>query len=284
MYWVTPRSVLASNISAASVFRYIEQEHPTLLIDEADSFVKENEELRGILNSGHTRPAARVIRCEGEGKNIRTRAFSTWAPKVIATIRALADTLMDRSIILTMRRKGKGEKVERLRLRDSAEFSPLRQRALRWATDNSNALEDTDPDVPTELDNRPADNWRPLLAIADLAGGDWPKRAREAARVLSGAPDDDDKGVMLLRDIQKVFDNTKMEWLGAEALVEKLVALEETPWAEWRRGEKAITSRGVSMMLKAFGIKSEKDRGPHKYYRKHFEQAWTSYLPPRREN
>src|SRR5262249_25447818 len=53
---LTPRSVLASNISPSAVFRYIDASHPTLLVDEGDAlFNGGNEELRGILNSGHTK-------------------------------------------------------------------------------------------------------------------------------------------------------------------------------------------------------------------------------------
>src|SRR5262249_6306993 len=93
LYYLTPRSELASNISASALFRYIEVVRPTLLIDEADSFVGDNEELRGILNSGHTKAAAHVIRnVESNGEH-RPQRFSTWAPKAIATIRELADTL-----------------------------------------------------------------------------------------------------------------------------------------------------------------------------------------------
>ena len=81
---------------------------PTLLIDEADSFLKDNEEMRGILNSGHTKTAAYVIRNVEVGGEHKPTRFSTWAPKAIATIRALADTLEDRSIVVTLQRKSPG--------------------------------------------------------------------------------------------------------------------------------------------------------------------------------
>jgi hypothetical protein len=148
LLYLTPRSELASNISSSALFRYIEDVRPTLLIDEADSFVKENEELRGILNSGHTKAAAYVIRnIESNGEH-KPKRFSTWAPKAIATIRALADTLEDRAIVVQLQRKPKAAKVERLRRRDNDEFSALRQRAARWAADNAAKLEDPDPAIP----------------------------------------------------------------------------------------------------------------------------------------
>ena len=101
LQYMTPRSELASNISASALFRYIEEVQPTLMIDEADSFVKDNEELRGILNSGHTKAAAHVIRNVEVNGEHKPRRFSTWAPKAIATIRVLADTLEDRSVVVT---------------------------------------------------------------------------------------------------------------------------------------------------------------------------------------
>src|SRR5580692_4273961 len=129
LFYLTPRSELASNISASALFRYVEVVRPTLLIDEADSFVKDNEEMRGILDSGHTKAAAYVIRnIEVNGEH-KPRRFSTWAPKAIATIRSLADTLEDRSVVLTLQRKPKTAKIERLRKRDNDEFAMLRRKA-----------------------------------------------------------------------------------------------------------------------------------------------------------
>jgi len=186
LQFLTPRSELASNISAAAVFRYVEDERPTLLIDEADTFIKDNEEMRGVLNSGHTKTAAYVIRTVEVCGDHKAKRFSSWAPKAIATIRSLADTLEDRSILVTMQRKKKSETVERLRRSDNDDFAILRRQALRWCEDNLKILTAADPAVPATLNDRAADNWRPLLAVADLAGGEWPKRARDAALVLSG--------------------------------------------------------------------------------------------------
>src|SRR5215510_14164473 len=180
LFFLTPKSELAANITASSLFRYIEAVRPTLLIDEADTFAKDNEELRGILNSGHTRLAANIIRnVEVHGEH-KPRRFSTWAPKAIATIRGLADTLEDRSVIVTLQRKPRDAKVERLRRRDTEGLKTIRSRAARWAADNFDKLVDPDPKVPEALNDRAADNWRPLLAIAELVGGDWPARGREA--------------------------------------------------------------------------------------------------------
>ena len=107
------RPLVASNITTQSLFRVVEAFSPTLLIDEADSFMRENEDLRGIINSGHTRQSAFAIRCVGD--NHEPTRFSTWGAKAISGIGSLPDTIMDRAIIFNLRRKLPGEEVERLR-------------------------------------------------------------------------------------------------------------------------------------------------------------------------
>ena len=139
------RPVPASNISPASLFRVIEKWHPTMLIDEADTFLRQNEELRGIINSGHTRGMAYVIRTVGEDHE--PRKFSTWAPKAIALIGKLPDTLHDRSVLIRMRRKTPDDVVERLKAPDHEE---VRRKCKRWVEDHTNELREADPDIPPD--------------------------------------------------------------------------------------------------------------------------------------
>jgi putative DNA primase/helicase len=107
------KPLAAANISAAALFRAVEKWRPTLLIDEADTFAVENDELRGLLNSGHSRATARAVRTVGDDHE--PRSFSTWAPKAIACIGKLRDTITDRSIEIRMKRKQRSEAVARLR-------------------------------------------------------------------------------------------------------------------------------------------------------------------------
>jgi Protein of unknown function (DUF3631) len=282
LLYLTPRSELASNISASAIFRYIEDVRPTLLIDEADSFLKDNEEMRGILNSGHTKAAAHVIRNVEVNGEHKPRRFSTWAPKAIATIRVLADTLEDRAIVLLLQRKPKTAKVARLRRRDSDEFAILRRQTARWAADNFSALTDPEPAIPDALNDRAADNWRPLLAIADIAGGEWPKRARDAACLLSGEGHDaTSANVELLADIRLAFGDA--DEIRSIDLVAKLIADPERPWTDWKNG-KPLTQKQLGNLLGAFGIASEtvhiKGLPDAKgYKRARFEGAWEAYLP-----
>jgi putative DNA primase/helicase len=281
LYFLTPKSELAANITASSLFRYIEAIRPTLLIDEAETFVKDNEELRGILNSGHTRVAANIIRNVEVNGEHTPRRFSTWAAKAIATIKKLADTLEDRAVTVTLQRKARGAKVERLRRRDNEQFSTLRRKAARWAADNFDKLTDPNPEVPGVLNDRAADNWRPLLAIAELTKGTWPKDARQAATTLSGEEDDGAIGVELLRDIKEAF-GTDAEIRSAD-LVAALTADPERPWADWRHG-RPLTQKQLATLLKPFCIISTNVTPPGRaqgkgYRRDDFEGAWEVYCP-----
>jgi putative DNA primase/helicase len=283
LMYLTPRSELASNISPSALFRYIEHVQPTLLIDEADSFVGASEEMRGILNSGHTRVAANVIRnVEINGEHL-PRRFSVWAPKAIATIQKLADTLEDRSIVAQLQRKPRAVRLARLRKRDCTDFATLRSKASRWAADNFGALAaDPDPEMPEELNDRAADNWRPLVAIADLAGGDWPRRAREAACVLSGAGHESKSiNVECLADIKLALAETEV--MRSVDLVEALNADPERPWSTWNKG-KPISQKQLSGLLRPFGIISgtvhiDGLKDAKGYHRANFEEAWAAYLP-----
>jgi putative DNA primase/helicase len=276
LYFLTPRSELSSNITAPALFRYIEDVRPTLLIDEADSFAKDNEELRGILNSGHTKAAANVIR----NVDHKPRRFSTWAPKAIATIRTLADTLEDRAVVVRLQRKPPGAKVERLARRDNTDFDALRSQAARWAADNFDKLADPDPKMP-DLNDRAADNWRPLLTIADLSGGTWPEEARRAACLLSGEEQDGAIGVELLRDIRSAFGDDDV--IRSSDLVAKLTADPERPWAEWKHG-RPLTQKQLAGLLAPFHIISLTVHPPglpdgKGYRRIDFEEAWGRLLP-----
>src|SRR3989454_5016387 len=212
------RPLTAANITVAALYRTVEQFAPTLIVDEADTFLLENLALRGIINSGHTRATAFVIRTAG----YEPRLFSTWGARMIALIGRLPATLEDRAIVLLMRRRAPGETVDRIRRTElRRQLDPLRRRAVRWVADHRAALRVADPAMPEELDDRQADNWRPLLAIADAAGSAWPALARTAARVLAGAFVEADTAapVRLLADLCDLFATTAADRLGTAALI-----------------------------------------------------------------
>ena len=142
-----------------------------------------NDELRGILNSGHTRTTAFVIRTVGDDPT-RQQKFSTWGAKVLALIGNLPDTIQDRSVIVPMKRKSPEEKADRLRLDRLTQFDDITRKCARWASDNADAVKVADPALPENLNDRAADNWRSLMMIADVIGGDWPGRLKKSISEL----------------------------------------------------------------------------------------------------
>ena len=282
---LVPRTLPASNITAAALFRAVEKFHPTILVDEADTFLRDNEELRGVLNSGHARASAVVVRCAEP--DWEPHAFSTWAPKAIALIGNLPSTLEDRSILLRLRRRAPDEPIERLRLDRLGELEPLRRQAARWARDHMRVLSVADPETPSELHDRAADNWRCLLAIADSAGGTWPQRARTAARTLAGleAGDDGSVRILLLQDLRDLFDKRKVDRLPSTDIVTVLVKMEERPWPEWgHHSRKPITPTGVARLLRPFEVRPKTIKLPDGstskgYLREDLSETWERYIP-----
>jgi len=278
LYRLVVRPLLAGNVSAASVFRVVEVARPTLLVDEADTFLPGNDELRGILNSGHRRGGS-VIRVVGEAMEVRE--FSTFAPAAIAMIGKLPGTLADRSIAIPLKRKRADEPVESFRYDRTQELDELARMCARWAEDNVERLRYADPAVPPNLYNRAADNWRPLLAIGDAAGGEWPVQARKIAGATVDA--DEAKRVGLLADIRDVFDEKKTDKIRSAELAAALVAMEGHPWAEYGRAGKPLTVNSLAKMLSGDSILPNTIRlgdGTAKgYERTQFEDAFVRYLP-----
>jgi putative DNA primase/helicase len=248
---LVPRPCPASNITMAALFRTVEKWQPTLLIDEADTFLKDSDELRGVLNSGHQRANAFVVRTVGDDHE--PKHFRTWAPKAVALIGKLPSTLASRAIHIELRRKTAAESVERLRPDRLDHLQPLRRQAVRWAADNHLRLLPADPEMPSELSGRAADNWRPLIAIADLAGGDWPAHARRISIELGSSRSEQTAGITLLGDIQRIFADRQTDRVSSAELAETLSKMEDRPWPEWHHG-KPITPRQIAKLLEPFGV------------------------------
>jgi len=283
---LAPRAVSASNITAAALFRIVEKYSPTLLVDEADTFLSDADELKGVINSGHRRSSAFVVRTVGDDHE--PALFRTWAPKAIALIGKLPATLEDRSIVIAMRRRAPGESIERFRSTEcQAAALPLRRQAFRWAGDHLAKLRASDPITPAELHDRAADNWRPLLSIADLAGAEWPERARSASLTLSKESDEADGSALveLLAELQEIFQSR--DRIPSAELAEHLGAKSESRWAEWSNGKwsagKPITQRQVARLLAPLKIKPSSIRigteTPRGYLREWFDDAFARYLP-----
>jgi len=277
---IVNRPLAASNITPAALFRSIDAWQPTLLIDEADTFMKDDNELRGLINCGHTRDSAYIVRVVGD--DYEPTRFSTWGAKALAGIGKLPDTIMDRAINLELRRKLPEEKSERLRHTDPILFKVLSAKLARFAEDYSSNIRNAKPELPEKLNDRAQDNWEPLLAIADIAGNEWSQLARAAAFKLSGEAEQPQSiGVQLLADIAEIYEPQCIDRFSSTELVTALCKDDEKPWATYNR-EQPITPRQIASRLREFGIISNTIRfgavTAKGYYYMQFADAFSRYL------
>ena len=279
------RPLATANASPAALFRTIEAEQPTLLLDEADMWLRQSEELASILNSGHTRRTAVVLRAEERGGDYVPRKFSTWAAIAVAGIGGQRDTLESRSVVIELRRRLPSERLARKPADLFERLTPLRRRARRWADDVTEALGALDTDPPECGDDRMRDNFAPLFRLAALLGGPWPERV--LAGYLSKVEREEAEepaGVMLLRDMAAHMRSTGRDRIGTRELLEHLLTLDDRPWPEWNRG-RAISTRGVAKLLRHFGVTPKTVRlddgsTPKGYLLGEVEKALAPYTPP----
>ena len=282
------RSWFTGRVSAAVLVRKLAGDTATLLLDESDAVFRGDKEyaeaLRAVLNSGHRRGGVASL-CVKAGADFELKDFAVFGPKAIAGIGRLPETVADRAITISLKRRAPNEHVERFRRRDAEEQAKsLRNELERWAVGAVVTLSNARPDIPLELDDRAADGWEPLLAIADLAGSDWPKRARRAALELSAGDmrEDDSLGVRLLLDVRTVFEERNVDKIAIKALVNALIAIEDAPWGDLKG--RSLNPRGLGWRLKEFGIRARTIRLEggavvRGYQRGWFEDAWLRYVP-----
>ncbi len=285
---LVPRAVHAVNVSSAALFRKVSDEAgpPTILYDEADTVFHakakaDSEDVRAFLNSGHRRGAL-SSRCVTRGKTIEVVDFPSFCAVALAGLNDLPDTIMTRSVLVRMRRRAPSERVEQWRQRTSGtEAAPIAKGLQEWA--QSVVAITTWPEMPAGVEDRDADVWEALLAVADLAGDEWPERARVAAVALVAASKENkgSLGIQLLSDLRTVFDTAGEDRLSTDELIQKLTGIPESPWGDLRG--KPLDSRSLAARLGKYEIKPKQQKIFNKnvrgYERTDFEDAWSRYLP-----
>lgn len=283
--------------SEAVVYRKIEKDRPTLLLDETDALFSQRgdaraEAVRALLNAGSRRGATvpRVL----DAKSDKLIDFNVYCPKALAGIGTLPDTVGDRSVLIEMKRKRRSDTAERFRLRDvEKEARELRARLEAWATARIPQLRAARPALPRELGDRAADGAEPLLAIADLAGGQWPERARRSIVALAGerTEEDESDGVQLLADVRRVLallvrtDGT----IRTDKLLEELRALPESRWKKFGPRREEIDALDLARLVRPYGIRPTRIRDGDAVVRGYmvsaFADAFDRYLsePPQSE-
>jgi hypothetical protein len=286
---LVPRPISAVNVTPAYLFRSVADPggRPTILYDEIDTVFgprakKDNEEIRGLLNAGHRRGAV-AGRCVVRGRTIETEKIPAYCAVALAGLGDLPDTILSRAIAIRMRRRAPHEKVEAYRRRLQAPHGEaLRDRLAKWAADNVDGLRVSIPEMPVGIDDRDADVWEPLLAVADAVGGDWPRRARVAAVALVALSRESTPslGIRLLADLRTVFNGDDSR--STESLLKALHNLDESPWSDMKG--KPLDDRGLASRLRKYGVHPKVLRigmsTPRGYVRADFADAWDRYLPP----
>jgi hypothetical protein len=283
-----PNPMLTVNVSAAALFRKVaEPGVTTVLLDEADTYLgvrvaKEHEDIRGLVNAGHRR-GAKAMRAAIGAKGVKVEEFDAFAPVALAGIGDLPDTIIDRSVVIAMRRRRADETVEPFRWRKAERAAEhLRGELTEWANGAVADLEDVEPDMPPGIVDRPADVWEPLIVIGDAAGEPWSTRIRSAAVELNQlrAERDPSLGIQLLRDCRRVFTAAGVDRLPTEQLVDGLVALDDAPWGDLRG--KSLDARGLARRIAKYEVKPRQHRFGDDtrkgYLTEDFHDAWARYL------
>ncbi|WP_352309034.1 DUF3631 domain-containing protein [Psychrobacter sp. W2-37-MNA-CIBAN-0211] len=251
---MSKRSLSTSNITGSALFRSIESYKPTLFIDEIDTFINDNEGIRGVLNAGHSRDNPYIIRCVGDDNE--PTAFNVYGAKAISGIGKIPSTLIDRSIPLTLRRKMKSETKKRVRDLPLNVTNMIQSQLARWSDDNMSAVKEADPVLPISINDRAQDNWQILFKIAMLLGDEWLEKAHTSCMEISGSDSDEpSSNEQLLSDIKTVFSLNQTNRLLSRDLLTELRRDPEMSWSTYNEG-KTITLRQIAKKLSAFRISS----------------------------
>lgn len=275
-----------SNITPSALFRSIESFKPTLVIDEADSFMKDNVELKNIINAGFSRENCYLIRSVGD--NHEPTPFNVFGAKVISGIGKLPPTIIDRSISLTLKRKLAHENKARLKNLPTATTDLIQAKLARWADDNMDRVQYAKPQLPEMLYNRGFDTWEILYQIAEVLGGHWLQLITNACLHITGSePAEPSLNEELLSDIKAIFDTQQVEAIPTRDLLTALISPsadgDTRAWISYNRGN-PLTDRQLAKRLKEFGINSRKINSPNEtqkrgYHLIDFKDAFLRYLP-----
>ena len=292
--------LLSGRITSPGMFRIVELCEPTLLLDESDTYLRDDDELRGFINGSQRKSGARTMRTVKVGDSFTMESFKTWCPKVIAGIGGLPDTVLDRSIVIRLERRAPSTRdMPRWRDRDRAAIGAIQRRLARWIADNVEVVLQRRNAVtfPSGTHDRARDAWEALLAIGEFAGGNWAGTTGRAYRACEAihAEVDPETGAceMLLTDMRKVFEEAgnpevlptgkrdEQYYPNEPAILPALIAMEGRPWSEWSHG-RPLSPRGLANLLKGFGIAPGTIRLNHKltakgYKRASFEPIWERY-------
>ena len=273
--------LLTSNTSSAAIYRLTENYALTLFIDEADTLLKSgNPELVGLINSSHNKSSSDILRCSGEDHT--PKAYSTWMPMVLASIGELPSTIMDRSIVINLRRMKASENVVRIPGNFNDACQIIRRQLLSWCESHFRAIESSPVEPPRIGNDRATDNWLPLFTVAGQIGKSWPTKC-EAAYATLTTVSELEESTQLLADLSRILSEYPDQRIYSEELIHKLCEDDTGPWLTCNYG-KRITASHMAKLLRPYSIKpkcfrvgSNTRRGYEKFQ---FGDVFERYLDP----
>ena len=287
---LVPRPQSTDNMSPAPFFRLAESHKPTFLIDEVDSWFKKDNDLPSAINASFEKNGGGVLRCVGDKHEVQS--FNTYTPVALCGInvaRRIMPATVTRSILIELQRALPGEvSISFDQRRHRQNLLTLNRKIARWVADQD--FKDCDPTMPPGVVNRKADKWRPLLAIADAAGGRWPEWARAA---LNSEPTAtiETREIELLSDITevlKVYSHLFVDVVFTKELIRALCEPEESIWKDYNSkkhlpDERCLQPRQLANLLKDFHLRPREQRkGDDKrrgFKRKDLDAVIARYLP-----
>jgi hypothetical protein len=280
---LTPRPFSGVELTGPSFYRRVDQDRPTMIVDEADDLFQRKSDLRHAFNAGWSRGTKIPRVVQGV-----VREFDVFCPKIVALKGMnMPDTTASRSIVIDLWAKLPSEKVEAFLYADAPEFLEIRRKLTRWIADCATALAEANPVQPVDFNNRKSANWKLLFAISDHAGGDWPEQARQAAIQLSRKPSEVSAGRALLEALRRLrAQGGNKESIASAAIVQALTADLDGEWCDYKsRGP--ITQRQIAALLKNYGIfprtihpTGKADASPRGYFWADFDDPFARFLPP----
>ena len=283
------KPLAVSSITGPSMARMITKNNGqiTLLADEVDRYLNnDNDTLCKVLNAGYER-GKKIMCVETSGRNKDPMLFDCFAPCALAGIGNIPNTVQDRSLTITMKRKTDSDRVERFRYRKIiVQTTELQQKCKRFIMDNEQEIIKCEPEVPEILSDRAADVSEILFAIAETISHEWYKRLVKSVLTLVKKQNVNNElsvRTQLLVDIWSIFTSIENKWISSSDLVDKLNEIETSPWSEWNKGHPMSTA-ALARQLKFFGIAPVQHRESYnnrsrKYYVQDFEDAFSRYIP-----
>jgi hypothetical protein len=198
-------STMLANTSCAALFRIIEQDCPTLFLDEVENLFDEKNQseeassIVSILNAGWM-SGSTVTRVEKVDDSQEVGRFNVYCPKMLGSIKGIRGALESRSINIVMVRALNNPVSDTWMKEDDKVLTNIRDELYSFILKNWKEIDMFyDDECPVglkkefKLSNRDWQVWKPLLCIAKLVSEElYQKIGKWAVMSVERGSDDSD--------------------------------------------------------------------------------------------